>query len=157
MARVTGVGELDWAMYGRSSDGDQSSFHTMRPIDLDEIEPKWIYELQFYLVPDRQIALQPGTSEQIELVAGEEHVFVIDDETGHSDYDLKPIFLDTDIVKLFMRCNKSLECLRCKTKLVIPNRVSIWFAFTTDQLVEYPDRFLHSLARKMSKWAKEVQ
>lgn len=153
MARVKSVGELDWAMYGYS-DG---YFRPACPISLGDtmpFVPKDTYELMFRLLPDHSFELHPNTYEQMDMVGTKPIAFVVNAK-GETEWDLQPRCIDERLSGLFFRLSKCIDGLKVHTKEVIKGKTVIWLTFLTDDLPEPPDKYLHRLARQMSRLAKK--
>ena len=158
MARVTGIGELDWAMLGRADDNSHA-FKELHPIFLiNNTDNKHdVYRCVLYLVPDRQVSLHPDTFEDIDMSSKNPVVHVIQCKTGLVNHMLMPVFINESLMRLLCRCNQNLDNFSFSIVKMISSGISIMLSFQASQLIEHPDRYLHFLARKLSKWAKEVR
>jgi hypothetical protein len=159
MARVKNVGELDWAMYGLIDAFFGIGFATEKPIRIDDTEVAdgdlHTYEFQMYLTLDQRVELHPGTYESVDMVEPSPTAVVVDADSHIDNWDLKPQVITEKLVGLFTKFSKEVELLRVATRHVTLGKVSIWFAFLTKELPESPDKYLHALARKLSRLARK--
>ena len=162
MARVKGIGELDWAMYGLYGAFDDMGLATFKPITVDDTDvadgDPHTFEFQLYLTPDQRAELHPNTYESIDMTGPEPRTGIVVDAITHIDnWELKPQVISEKLVALFDKLSKDVELLRVQTRyiMVAPNKVVVWIAFLTKELPESPDKYLHALSRKLSRLAKK--
>lgn len=159
MARIRSIGELNWSMFEVEEDG--KTFVDLGPDTAPIIIDRGKWELSFFLLTDRQVPVPPGFNEVVIFDSDSARLVLEDTITGGEDQCLESDeanFFNAQLLRMFERLNVlyNLEFV-FTSRHHIPNSITIFFVIIVDGPVFNPDRFLQSLARKMSKWAKETR
>lgn len=150
MARVKGVGELDWAVFAPTDDIQTVS---AQPQTIFRRDSKQRLVWTFLLRVDENVE-ENSLSHAIESRFTICYAF----EKIHPDQQNASV---APVVLRYICFRLSKEPDVQKAKICGPftmfgsSAVSLSILTEPDQIIWYPDRFLQSLARKMSKWAKE--